>query len=205
MKRVNVICEGQTEESFVRELLAPYMATKNIFLKGMPIYGVSKYSVLKRRITIQCKSDKESIVTTMLDYYGLPSDTPGINSAFTDVYDGVDAIEECIGNDIGESNLIPNLIIHEFEGLLFSSPSSFEATGISRAQIKSLEDIKSTFRCPEMISNSYSTAPSRRIMNVFPGYNKVVDGVLVAKQMGLTVIRENCPHFDCWLKKIEDI
>ena len=32
MTRVHVICEGQTEETFINEILAPSLATKGVFL-----------------------------------------------------------------------------------------------------------------------------------------------------------------------------
>ena len=37
MKRVCVICEGQTEETFVREVLAPYFYDLNLSLLGQTV------------------------------------------------------------------------------------------------------------------------------------------------------------------------
>ena len=38
--------------------------------------GVSSYAKIKRQVERKCKEDKTAWVTTMLDFYGLPSDFP---------------------------------------------------------------------------------------------------------------------------------
>lgn len=81
MKRVIVLCEGHTEETFVNQLLKKDFYSRNIFMSASSLGGVSKYSILKKRLLDLCKSDSTTIVTTMLDYYGIPSDTPGIKES----------------------------------------------------------------------------------------------------------------------------
>ena len=52
---------------------------------------------------------------------------------------------------------------------------------------------------PEEINDDPQTAPSKRILNIFPKYKKVTDGTQIALKVGLEQIRKECPHFDEWM------
>lgn len=110
MKRVIVYCEGPTEETFVNRILAPFLYPSEVYLTASSCDGVSKYSIIRRDLNALCKSDPSAIVTTMLDYYALPSDTPGIHSGEGEnIYQKVQMVETAIQEDIGNSsNLIPS-------------------------------------------------------------------------------------------------
>ena len=47
-----------------------------------------------------------------------------------------------------------------------------------------------------------NTAPSKRILKIFPYYKKVLDGSVVAKAVGLDKIRQECHHFDSWVTRL---
>ena len=49
------------------------------------------------------------------------------------------------------------------------------------------------------------TAPSKRLIQLYPGYDKVLFGVLVAEQINVDGIRAKCPHFDEWVSKLEQL
>lgn len=161
MKRVIVYCEGPTEETFVNRILAPVFWHRNIFLTASSCHGVSKYSIIKRDLSTLCKHDPNAIITTMLDYYALPSDTPGMRDAIGgSVYDKVTHVEDRIKEDIGTDNLIPNLMLHEFESLLFSDPTCFSYCGLPSRKIDELCRIREGAETPEHINNDPNTAPS---------------------------------------------
>ena len=204
MKRVLVFCEGPTEETFVKEIAAPRFYGQGIALIPIPCGGVSKYSIIKKRLSDLCKSDKNALVTTMLDYYGLPEETPGkrINHG-GDIYCHIRGIEDAIGQDINAPNLLPNLMLHEFEALLFSKPECFQYCEISKGKLDELKKISEEFENPEFINNSPETAPSKRILKIYPDYNKVLDGYNIAKEIGIDTMRMKCRHFDEWMQKIE--
>lgn len=203
MTRVIVYCEGPTEETFVNRILAPAFWNRNIFLSASSCNGVSKYSIIKRDLTTLCKHDPNAIITTMLDYYALPSDTPGMHDAVGGtIYDKVAHVEKCIGENIGVDNLIPNLMLHEFEALLFSDPTCFSYCGLSSRKIDELCKIRDTAETPEHINNNPNTAPSKRILHIYPEYNKVLDGFNIAQDIGLHVMCDECKHFNAWVKKI---
>ncbi|MCL2426310.1 MAG: DUF4276 family protein [Oscillospiraceae bacterium] len=202
MKRILVYCEGPTEESFVKNVLDPYFWSMDVSVSPKGASGVSKYSVIKKELTRHCKHDSTTMITTMLDYYGLPNDTPGISTAKGSIYDKVEHIEYAVKKDLGElANLIFNLSLHEFEGLLFSRVSAFDIVA-DKKQIEALEKVHNDFETPEHINNSYNTAPSRRIKEIVPSYQKIVDGTQIAQSIGIDEISAKCNHFKRWLEKL---
>ncbi len=203
MKRVIVYCEGPTEETFVKRLLAPFLYPREVYLSASPCYGVSKYSIIRRDLNALCKNDPSAVVTTMLDYYALPSDTPGIGvDRGGDIYQRVQQIESSIQENIGVANLIPNLMVHEFESLLFSKPECFCYCGLDGRAIRQLCSIRDEFDSPEHINNSPNTAPSKRILAIHPTYSKPLDGYNIAKDIGIDLMRQKCRHFNDWVERL---
>lgn len=70
-------------------------------------------------------------------------------------------------------------------------------------EIEDLKKVRSAFPSPEHIDDGADTAPSKRILKVFPDYKKTVAGPEIAAQIGLAALRRECPHFDGWLTRIE--
>ncbi len=204
MVRVIIYCEGPTEEMFVNELMVGYFAPKGIYITASQCGsgGVSKYSIIKRDITKWCRQDNNWYVTTMLDYYGLPSDTPGLESYIPDIIGKVEYVEKCIYDDIKESNFIPNLIVHEFEALLFSEVTAFDRFNDDRL-VKELETIRKEYENPECIDGGYDTTPSHRLKKLIKFYSKPIYGKSIARKIGIEKMRAECPHFNEWLEKIE--
>lgn len=204
MKRVIVYCEGPTEETFVNRVLAPAFEHKQIYLFASSCNGVSKYSIIKRDLTTLCKHDPSAIITTMLDYYALPLDTPGMRDNIPGtIYDKVKHVEAKMLEDIGADNLLPNLMLHEFEALLFSDPKCFSYCGLRARDIDLLCSIRDNADTPEHINNDPNTAPSKRILRIYPEYDKVLDGFHIAQDIGLETMRTECKHFDEWISTID--
>ncbi|NLJ59163.1 MAG: DUF4276 family protein [Tissierellia bacterium] len=106
--------------------------------------------------------------------------------------------------DIGQVNCFFNLIIHEFEGLLFSKPNAFKAITNNNNLIKKVIKIRSSFKTPEHINNSAKTAPSKRLARIFPKYAKVRNGTIVSKETGIEVMMKECRHLAEWIYKIKE-
>jgi len=213
--RLYVLCEGQTEDRFVKEVLAPYLLPQNVYATSIICEtkrtagkkykgGVSKYSKIRAELEILCKGDPTAFVTTMLDYYKLPNDTPS-KDAKGDIYNVVTEIEAAIKANLGgQHNLLANLIVHEFEGLLFSDVSAFN--GEAKADDKTileLAHIRNCFTTPEHINDSEATAPSKRILKLLPEYSKTLNGIPIAKRIGIEKIAAECQHFRAWLENIQ--
>ncbi len=213
MKTLYIYCEGQTEEAFVNNILSPYLSRMGIYTtpiihktKRTPTKsykgGVSNYNVIKDELRRLCQNPN-AIVTTMLDYYGMPADTPEIDYREVDIYKRIEYIETAITKDIGCNNLIFNLILHEFEGLLFSDPQAFAIISDNKS-VKKLQDIRDNAETPEHINNSPDTSPSKRIQSIISGYSKVRQGILVAQHIDMDRMLSECKHFSLWISKIRN-
>lgn len=215
MKRVMILCEGQAEEQFVNRILVPYLLTQDIYVtpvvlptkrylsggKGK-LGGVTTYAKISRELRILCK-DRDAFITSMLDYFRLPTDTPCIDIQRTDIYQHVAEIEAAIDRDIQSPNCHANLMVHEFEALLFSDPSAFEGIA-DEESIQKLAEIKASFETPEDINSGPETAPSKRILQIKPDYRKVAQGVEIAERIGIDKMKACCPHFQEWIERIRN-
>lgn len=82
-------------------------------------------------------------ITTMLYFYGYPEDAPGrATLPEGDCHSQVHHLEEQMSMDIQDYRLIPNLLLHEFEALLFSSPEIFLYCFSDKEKVKKLIDTK---------------------------------------------------------------
>lgn len=216
MKRVLILVEGQTEEKFVNEVLAPHLAdfdkwpeatcicTKRVQRRRAYRGGIGSYSQVKRDIQRLLQSNPAQ-VTTLIDYYGLPSDFPGYEAAQSKMTSvkRVQCIEEAFAADIDDTRFIPNLAVHEFEAFLFSKPETIADVLIDASLGPKLIKIAEEFLSPEDIDDSPETAPSKRIEALYPGYEKPLHGPIIAQKIGLNAIRERCAHFNQWLRRLE--
>ena len=212
MKQVLIYCEGQTEEGFINNVLQPYFSPMGIYVtpiihktKRTPTAaykgGVSRFEAIRKELKMLCHNPTV-IVTTMFDYYQMPSDTPEIDSKEADIYKRMEIIEEAVNQDIGASNLMFNLMLHEFETLLYSYPKAFLLIE-KESVVEAIQKIRDEFPTPEHINNSVETAPSKRILHLIPNYSKTRQGVMIAKNIGIDQIMAECKHFAAWIDKIK--
>ena len=98
---------------------------------------------------------------------------------------------------------VPYLQLHEYEGLLFSDPVEF-AKGISLPSLaQPFERVRRDFQTPEDINDDVNTAPSKRVLRLYPSYRKPLDGTRAAKAVGIDTMRRECPHFRDWVERLE--
>jgi len=214
MRRLYILCEGQTEENFVNTILNPYLYNMAIF--AIPIIcatkrtsarkykgGVSSFGKIEKELRRLCDEHTNEMVTTMFDLYALPHDTPGLGSGIRDVYEKVRFIEGAVSEQIGNKhgNMIFNLVLHEFEGLLFSDVSAFSSAADNEA-VDLLKKVRDAVPTPEHINDSPETAPSKRVAKAIPAYSKVVDGIDIAEKIGIEKMKSECRHFSNWLDKL---
>ena len=215
MKRIHILCEGQTEEQFVKSLLAPYFYPYDIYADAAILVtkrsnsgrnekgGVSTYAKIAKDLKELCK-DRSAYVTTMLDLFKLPDDTPGMDEMPNDPIQRAQRIEEAIDRDIGYANCHANITVHEFEALLFSEPSAFACLGEDNLE-EEIRRIKSEFPTPEYINSSVDTAPSKRILKLKSDYKKTTQGIEIANIIGIEKMKANCLHFASWIDSIVKI
>uniref|UniRef100_UPI004057C918 DUF4276 family protein n=1 Tax=Candidatus Electronema sp. TaxID=2698783 RepID=UPI004057C918 len=227
MRRIEVviIAEGPAEQTFVRDILAPNMAMKGIFLHASLIGksghkgGDIRFERAKSYIGNFLKQRPDIYVSTMLDYFRIDSDWPGKEQVSRQVKSGAvlsaakkaELLEEATRQKVVESfggnnanrRFIPYISMHEFEALLFSNPVVL-AKELS-VDPKIIQKILAECGSPEEINDRPETAPSKRIAVLTNGYRKIAMGKTIAESIGIPVMRRNCPHFDQWLTTIEQL
>ncbi len=219
MIRVHIICEGQTEEMFINEVLADLFSPQGIYLFpsliGKPGHkgGNVKYERLLTDLRARL-GDSTAYCTTLFDYYGLHRDFPGKEEAKEQIGTANKALcvtqtlTERLRSTLGQNSLrrfIPYVQMHEFEGLLFSDSDSF-AKAINMPNLANdFRRIRAGFESPEEINDDPDTAPSKRIKALFPRYEKPLYGSLATMEIGIEAIRAECPLFNRWLEQIESI
>ncbi len=222
MIEVLVVGEGQTEETFVRDVLAPEFEALDISIQprlietspGAKGGALTEGRVLKYlRNTLRERGD--TYVTTLFDLYGLRSDVPGVETARTEI----DPLRRCLRieealNDAAveisgcrADRFFSHIQPYEFEALLFSDVSRFgEAHGDWKPYVRALDLARAGADTPEHINDGAETHPSARLKNLLkPRYDKVLYGSGIATLIGLPRIRSECRHFDSWLAKIESL
>lgn len=115
-------------------------------------------------------------------------------------------IQQRIHRGADARKIIPYIQQHEFEGLLFSDVRAFSRLPDAPSGLADgLRQVRTQFPTPEDINDSNVTAPSKRILNLMPRYRKVDSASFLAEEMGLDVIRAECPRFDHWLVRLESL
>ena len=226
MTRLLVHVEGQTEESFVANVLAPHLCDRGFSSVVARLIGnarqrgrrggIKPWPAVRSGIVRHLRQDRESVATTLVDYYGLPrggADAwPGrakaSSSAFASkaelVQKGLLAdVRRKMGTDFNPDRFVPYVAMHEFEAMLFSDCKRF-GRGVGRADLAPcFQAIRDSFATPEEIDDSPSSAPSKRIEDLMRGYEKPLMGPLAALEIGLRRIRAECPHFSSWMNRLE--
>lgn len=217
MKRIIIICEGETEQEFCKKILSNYFSPQGIFLSAPKIKashgGIVHWNNIKQQISNHLRTETDAYVTTFIDYYGIEDrhEFPSWQQLkdILDKYQRIQLIEQSMKADIDSTisnRFLPYIQLHEFEGLLFNNLDTFKFTiPPSELNIEELQSVLNTYNNPELINSGKDTSPSHRLSKIIKGYNKVVYGNILAENIGLTRIRSKCPHFNAWINQIENI
>ncbi len=225
---VEVICivEGRSEQIFIEEILAPYLALKNVFLtatqlskpgqnkSGIKTGGDVRFSRAIKDIGNHLKQRKDTYVCTFVDYYGI-KEWPGVKELPNNL-----TVPNQIAQYVNEATCIavvetyadlqvprryiPYFAVHEFEALLFSDATVL--AGALQIEPEKVQQVLNECGEPEAINNSPHTAPSKRLDNWCRGkFKKTITGIAIAKAISIPVIRKKCPVFNTWLVQLEGL
>lgn len=210
-RKVFILVEGQTEESFVKNVLADVMppgvflqpvivATKRVNSGGKFKGGVPSYARVRGEVLRLLGDSSAVMVTTMLDYYALPASFPGRAQPVGNTAEQkVRSVEAAWEADLSSPRFRAYLSVHEFEALLFSEPTAI-AEGFARPELAAdLAGIRAAFTTPEEINDHPDTAPSARLEALYPRYSKPFFGTLIARRIGIAAMEAQCPHFAGWV------
>lgn len=216
--RVNVIVEGHTEEVFINSIVGPALCDRGVYLTPRLMGGTGggvSYRRLRGDALMFMKGDPTAHCTTFVDYYGLGAGFPGREEIgkFTSTEEKKRLLEEAIhkgvmsslGDSYDGSRFLPYVQMHEFEGLLFSDTSVL-AHAIERDDlVQALHTIRFQYATPEDIDEGKETAPSKRIKGLVEGYSKPFHGNIAAATIELEKIRSQCPLFNGWMLRLEEL
>ncbi len=104
---------------------------------------------------------------------------------------------------IADKRFVPNLVLHETEAWVLAAHDQlgtlYGDDGLARKLRREVEAAGG----PELVNDGPSTAPSKRLLRHRPDYLKTLDGPIAIADLGLPALREQCPHLDQWLLRLE--
>ena len=222
MTDVIVVCEGQTEEAFVKRVLYPGLFPRDVFVQPRLIAssrrakgGVLNPQRVLRYLRNVLLERPDTYVTTFFDLYGLPADFPGRPATTTQgeplaaAAEVEEGLSEAVVRHTGcrPERFIPHIQPYEFESLLFSDPTAFaEAEPDWQEFTGQLVATRQSAVSPEHINDGPDTHPSARLQILRrPQYRKVAHGTMISTQIGIHRMRSECRHFSQWLERLERI
>lgn len=219
MTRLLMLVEGQSEEIFVKHTLTPYLAQHGVYVQSPIVLwtkrlpggggfrgGVSNWSQIRRNL-LPLTRDGDAWVTTLLDFYGLPEDFPGLPEALGEgkAQERVIALQERFSAEVNHQRFIPFLALHEFEAWLFSAPDAVEAHFEKAHLAERLRNAVQEAGAPELINHGATTHPKARLQSLVGAYKETSDGPTLIEKIGIAAVRAACPHFDSWLQRLETL
>jgi len=220
MKRVCVICEGQTEETFVNTVLAPSLYGLGLILipemiETSPGYkgGALSYERVKRHLRNTLRQKNSPIVTTFFDLYRLDTRFPSFDVAQKESFlaHKLEILRHALSEDIiaaaecETTRFIPHIQPHEFEALLFSDVATLVSVNQGWASAERvLTHIREKAETPEHINDHPETKPAAHLARTLksPKFNKLNHGPLAASKMGLDIIEAECKFFAAWINQL---
>jgi len=223
MIRVCVVCEGQTEETFVRDVMAPAFYALDLNLipemigtspghKG----GALSYERVKRHLRNTLRQNSAPVVTTLFDLYKLDGNFPQFEAALrqSDLQGRLNVLRQALHADIVEEaacqsdRFIPYIQPYEFEALLFSDIQTLADIEPSwRRSVAALTAVRQAAASPEHINDRPETKPAahleRELSN--PSYHKRRHGPIAAHKIGLAKIEAECAFFASWLAQLREL
>ena len=223
MKRVCIVCEGQTEETFVRDVLAPafYHLGLNLIpemVETSPGHkgGALKYDRVKRHLRNTLRQSSAPVVTTLFDLYRLDSDFPSFaaSQAQPDLSRRLNVLKQALHADVvaeadcQPERFIPYIQPYEFEALLFSDvPTLMRIEPGWQSATAALAAARAVAESPEHINDRPETKPAAHLERELnnPSYRKRRHGPIAAQKIGLAKIEAECAFFAAWLAQIREL
>jgi hypothetical protein len=208
-----VLCEGPTETFFVSRVLNPWLTAQGKWAVPIAADGLRPFARVRKDI-LRLLRNPLARVTTLIDYYGTPSDYPGMPHARLPpgnpaaVYGEVARLDLALGVSIGSSRFIPHYMLHEFETLGFVDPAMVEAQRRRFGGATIEPEVRAMLaQCggrPELVNDDPQTSPSHRLEGLWPQgqYQKTVDSVGIVERIPFAQLQAACPHFNNWTRQL---
>ncbi|MBI9094511.1 MAG: DUF4276 family protein [Sphaerochaeta sp.] len=226
MNEIIVIVEGQSEQSFLRSVLAPYLGEQACYISaqliGSPGHkggGVS-FERFSKDVRNALKQRSTTYISSMFDFFRLDSKWPGMDeiklaasagrnldknflSEILEKYT-LDKLKEMFPQYNITSRVLPYFSFHEFEALLFSDVQKLsEGLCVHEQDLQRILDLYDGD--PELINTDPSKAPSKVIECMNPQYKKVLQGSLIAASIGVPKMQDKCSCFNSWVTRLLEL
>ncbi len=224
MSRVVVVCEGETEEEFVRDVLAASFYGLDLYLEPQMVEtspghrgGALNYDRVKPHLRNTLRQKSAPVVTTLFDLYKLDKRFPGFeqSKAMPDLGQKLDLLRRELHADVVAAagclpgRFIPYIQPYEFEALLFSDVAALTQVNHSwsKTSIERLVAIRAAAASPEHINDRPETKPAAHLERELtaPRYSKRTHGPIAAQKIGLAKIEAECAFFAAWLVQIREL
>lgn len=223
MKRICIVCEGQTEETFVKNVLAPAFCANGLLLVPQMIEtssghfgGALNYDRVKPHLRNTLRQKSAPVVTTFFDLYKLDKRFPGFEEAARQqsLASRLDILKANLHQDIVQEagcrpeRFIPYIQPHEFEALLFSDITKLTSLEADwQRSTDMLIQARNAFESPEHINDKPETKPAAHLERelVSPRFRKNRHGSIAAQKIGLAKIEAECAYFSAWLNQIRSV
>ncbi len=189
MIRLHFLVEGETEEAFVDAVLAPALWPINVYSDACRVStsrhgsrvrrgGGGRYVRWRNDLLRWMKMDQHSDAwfTTMIDYYGLPTDFPEYTACrqLGAPHARVECLERYFALDINHLRFVPYIQLHEFEAILYSDVSKFNQAFPGRtAPVLELQKARQLYTTVDEIDDGKLTALPNESFNRFPTMTKI--------------------------------
>jgi len=225
---LHFVLEGQSEEVFVRNVLAPHLEKLGVYAKptivatsrardGRKHRGGGDWEKWATDIRLRLRDRRPVVrVTTLFDLYGLPKNFPelGALASLADTRERCEKLEAAMGSTVGDARFIPYLQRHEFEALVLAGLPALGELLDQPADKRGFEKLQADIgeTEPEDVNDDVNTAPSKRLGRFIPSYdeNRSPEGKdkpyfaeEVTVRTSLAVLREKCPRFSAWVQALE--
>ena len=213
---VFIFLEGQSEEEFCKNILKPYFEQNQIYITYVIVStgikkngthfrgGITNYSKIRKDIGRIFNNPGYDLVTTFFDFYGFLKVFPfkkEIDSI--GCYGRVEQTEEMFGADLNSSKFLPYLNLHEYEMIYFIDYEITKKVLDDNIDRNKLRRIIDKYENIEEINEDPSNAPSKRLKNICPSYEKIYHSQLITQELSIGMIKNKCIHFKKWIENIE--
>ncbi|MFN8077698.1 MAG: DUF4276 family protein [Kineosporiaceae bacterium] len=214
-RQLALLVEGQTEETLVRQVLGPYLQDEVGFSWVQPIViptrrsgtgpaargGVGSWPAVEKALR-RLLTPAHHTVSTLIDYYALPLDAPGMSTRpAADARARVRHVEEAIGAQLRDERLVPHVVLHEIETWVLASLDHSGAHLPANA-VRQLQDAVAAAGEPELVNDDPNSAPSKRILRASPTYGKIQGAAAIIGAAGFPHVLATCPHTRDWVDRL---
>jgi hypothetical protein len=221
-RTVFIVCEGQTEETFISTVVAPHFYPLGINLVAQLIEtspghkgGALSYERVRKHLRNVLRRGSEPVVTTLFDLYKLDTGFPGFDeSREKPLEERLEVLTRAFHEDIvgfvgcRPSRFLPYFQPYEFEALLFSDVARLIELEVGWAgAIEDLKKVRDAAVSPEHINDGPNTKPAAHLQRclVNPKFRKALHGPLAAEQITLEKIERECPFFAGWILQLRGV